>query len=430
MTNDRFLFNLHSNYKKTSMPSISKRGVDMPASPIRKLVPYADKAKARGVHIYHLNIGQPDIDTPEVAIDAIKNIDRKILEYSHSAGLLEYRQKLTQYYKKFNIDVSSDDVMVTTGGSEAFLLTFFACFNPGDEVIIPEPFYANYNGFATVTGINIKPITSRFEDGFGLPPIEEFDKLITSKTKGIFICNPNNPTGYLYSEEELNKLKEIVLKNDLFLLSDEVYREFCYDDHPHISALTLEGLEDNVVLIDSVSKRYSECGIRIGTLVSKNKQVIAAAMKIAQARLSPPLLGQIVACASLDASQDYTDTVYNEYFNRRNTLVEGLNKIPGVKSLVPKGAFYTMAKLPVEDADDFCQWILSEFSYENETVMMAPGSGFYSSRYLGKDEVRIAYVLSEEKLKRALLILEKALDAYPGRKKELSTLEKLPTAKV
>ncbi len=399
------------------MPSISKRGVDMPSSPIRKLVPIADAAKERGVKVYHLNIGQPDIRTPEVALDAIKNIDRKILEYSHSAGMPEYRNKLTKYYKRFDIDVDKEDIMVTTGGSEAFIFAFFCCFNPGDEIIIPEPFYANYSGFATATGINIKPITSRFEDEFALPPIEEFEKLITSKTKGIFICNPNNPTGYLYSERELNQLRDIVLKHDLYLLSDEVYREFCYDEYTHFSALKLEGLEDNVVLIDSVSKRYSECGIRIGTLVSKNKEVIESAMKFAQARLSPPLLGQIAACASLDAAHEYTDFVYNEYLNRRNVLVEGLNKIPGVHSLVPKGAFYTMTKLPVEDSDDFCQWILSDFEYENQTVMMAPGSGFYSSRYLGKDEVRIAYVLNEEDLKKALVVIEKALEAYPRKKK-------------
>ncbi len=399
------------------MPSISKRGIDMPPSPIRKLVPYSEAAKAKGIKVYHLNIGQPDIYTPKVAIDAIKNIDRKILEYSHSAGIPEYRKKLTSYYKRFDIDVSEDEIMVTTGGSEAFTFAFFCCFNPGDEIIIPEPFYANYSGFATATGINIKPISSKFEEEFALPPIEEFEKLITSKTKGIFICNPNNPTGYLYSEAELNNLRDIVLQHDLYLLSDEVYREFCYDDYNHISALKLKGLEENVVLIDSVSKRYSECGIRIGALVSRNKQVIDSAMKFAQARLSPPLLGQIAACASLDAAPEYAETVYNEYLKRRNVLVEGLNKIPGVKSLLPKGAFYSMVKLPVEDSDDFCQWILSDFEYNNQTIMMAPGSGFYSSKYLGKDEVRIAYVLNTDDLKKSLVVLEKALEAYPGKKK-------------
>ncbi len=399
------------------MPSVSKRGVDMPQSPIRKLVPISEKAKERGIKVYHLNIGQPDIHTPQEAFDAVKNFDEKVAAYTHSAGTPEYRSKLTQYYKRFGIDVSVDDIMVTTGGSEAFMFAFFCCFNPGDEIIIPEPFYANYSGFATATGINIKPISSKFEDGFALPPIEEFEKLITSKTKGIFICNPNNPTGYLYSKKELDQLRDIVLKNDLYLLSDEVYREFCYDDYEHFSALRLEGLEDHVVLIDSVSKRYSECGIRIGSLVSKNKEVIKSAMKFAQARLSPPLFGQMAACASLDASFEYSDYVYKEYLQRRNILVEGLNKIPGVKSLVPKGAFYTMTKLPIEDSDHFCEWILGEFSYENQTVMMAPGSGFYSSRYLGKDEVRIAYVLNQDDLKKALVVIEKALEAYPGRKK-------------
>ncbi len=396
------------------MPSVSKRGVDMPQSPIRKLVPIAEKAKEKGVKVYHLNIGQPDIHTPQEALDAVKNFDEKVAAYTHSAGTPEYRQKLTEYYKRFNIDVNVDDIMVTTGGSEAFMFAFFCCFNPGDEIIIPEPFYANYSGFATATGINIKPISSKFEDGFALPPIEEFEKLITSKTKGIFICNPNNPTGYLYSKHELDQLRDIVLKNDLYLLSDEVYREFCYDDYEHFSALRLEGLEEHVVLIDSVSKRYSECGIRIGALVSKNKEVINSAMKFAQARLSPPLFGQMAACASLDASIDYSEYVYKEYLQRRNILVEGLNKIPGVRSLVPKGAFYTMTKLPIDDCDRFCEWILGEFSYEGQTVMMAPGSGFYSSRYLGKDEVRLAYVLNQEDLKKALIVIEKALEAYPG----------------
>ncbi len=416
MTYNSFYLFLHPIKNFLRMPSISKRGVDMPASPIRKLVPIADDAKARGIKVYHLNIGQPDIHTPEIAIEAIRKTERKILEYSHSAGIPEYRKKLVHYYKRFDIDVDKEDIMVTTGGSEAFIFAFFCCFNPGDEIIIPEPFYANYSGFANAMGINIKPITSKFEDGFALPAIEEFEKLITSKTKGIFICNPNNPTGYLYSKDELEQLRTIVLKNDLYLLSDEVYREFCYDDHKHMSALQLEGLEDNVILIDSVSKRYSECGIRIGALVSRNKQVIESAMKYAQARLSPPLLGQIAACASLDASNEYAEMVYKEYLGRRNVLVEGLNKIPGVKSLLPKGAFYTMAKLPVEDSDHFCQWILRDFQYENQTVMMAPGSGFYSSRYLGKDEVRLAYVLNEEDLKKALIVIEKALEAYPGKK--------------
>ncbi|WP_066631546.1 pyridoxal phosphate-dependent aminotransferase [Labilibacter marinus] len=398
------------------MPSISKRGYDMPSSPIRKLVPFADAAKEKGTEVFYLNIGQPDINTPVEAIQAIKNIDREVLEYTHSAGLPEYREKLTKYYGRFDIDVDKEDILVTTGGSEAFIFAFFCCFNPGDEIIIPEPFYANYSSFGEAMGINIKPITSKYCDDYSLPPIKEFQKLITAKTKGIFICNPNNPTGYLYSEDELETLRSIVLENDLFLLSDEVYREFCYDGYEHFSALNLKGLEENVVLIDSVSKRYSECGIRIGALVSKNKTVIASAMKFAQARLSPPLLGQIAACASLDAAPDYTQGVYDEYIERRNVLVEGLNKIPGVKSLLPKGAFYTMAKLPVKDSDDFCEWILRDFEYEGQTVMMAPGSGFYFSRYLGKDEVRIAYVLNVEDLKKALVVLEKALEVYPGRK--------------
>ncbi len=399
------------------MPSISKRGNEMPSSPIRKLVPFSEAAKKRGVKVYHLNIGQPDIKTPQVAIDAIKNIDREVLEYSDSAGIPEYREKLTHYYKQQNINVKKEDILVTTGGSEAFIFAFFCCFNPGDEIIIPEPFYANYSSFANAMGIVIKPISSKFEDDFSLPPIAEFEKLITPITKGIFICNPNNPTGYLYSEEELKQLSDIVLKYNLFLLSDEVYREFCYDGNNHFSALNLEGLEENVILIDSVSKRYSECGIRIGSLVSRNKEILKVTTKFAQARLSPPLLGQIAACASLDVAPEYSKGVYDEYLNRRNVLVEGLNKIPGVKSLTPKGAFYTMTKLPVENSDDFCQWILSDFEYEGQTVMMAPGSGFYSTPNLGNDEVRIAYVLNEEELNKALLVIEKALEVYPGRKK-------------
>lgn len=399
------------------MPTVSKRGLDMPQSPIRRLAPNAEKAKEKGVEVFQLNIGQPDIHTPKEALDAVRNFDKKVAAYTHSAGIPEYRKKLAKYYNGYDINVDYEDIMVTTGGSEAFMFAFFCCFNPGDEIIIPEPFYANYNGVATAAGINIKPITSNFEDGFALPPIEEFEKLITYKTKGIFICNPNNPTGYLYSKEELNKLREIVLKHDLYLLSDEVYREFCYDGCKHFSALQLEDMEENVILIDSVSKRYSECGIRIGALVSKNKEVMHAALKFAQARLSPPLFGQIAACASLDAPIEYEESVHKEYLQRRDMLVEGLNKIPGVRSLVPKGAFYTMTKLPVEDSDHFCEWILGEFSYNNQTVMMAPGSGFYSSRYLGKDEVRLAYVLNQDDLKKALIVLEKALEAYPGKKK-------------
>lgn len=396
------------------MPSISRRSSEMPLSPIRKLVPLSDAAEARGIKIYHLNIGQPDILTPQVAIDAIKNIDRTVLEYTNSAGTPEYRQKLTEYYKRFGIELDKSEILVTTGGSEAFNFAFLCCFSYGEEVIIPEPFYANYSSFANAVGIKIKPISSSFEDGFSLPSIKEFEKLITPNTKGIFICNPNNPTGYLYTEEELNELRDLVLKHDLFLLSDEVYREFCYDDNKHFSALNLKGIEDNVVLIDSVSKRYSECGLRIGALISRNKQVINSAIKFAQARLSPPLIGQIAACASIDAGPEYAEAVYKEYIQRRNVLVEGLNKIPGVKSLLPKGAFYTMVKLPVKDSEDFCSWILRDFEYEGQTVMMAPGAGFYNSPDRGHDEVRLAYVLNIEDLKKALVVLEKALEVYPG----------------
>ncbi|TAJ12815.1 pyridoxal phosphate-dependent aminotransferase [Marinilabiliaceae bacterium JC017] len=397
------------------MPTISERGQNMPSSPIRKLVPYAEEAKARGVKVYHLNIGQPDIKTPEVAMDAIRNVDMKVVEYSHSAGIESYRKKLAKYYQNLDIQVDHNDLLVTAGGSEAITFAFMSCLNPGDEVIIPEPFYANYNGFAVSAGIVVKPITSCIENGFALPAIEEFEKLITNKTKAIVICNPNNPTGYLYSEEELNQLKEIVIKHDLYLFSDEVYREFCYDGHKHFSAMHLKGIENNVVMFDSVSKRYSECGVRIGTLVTKNKQIIATAMKFAQARLSPPAFGQIAAEASLDTPSSYFDEVYNEYIDRRNFLVEGLNKIEGVYSPMPKGAFYTVARLPIDDSDKFCKWVLSEFSYNNQTVMMAPASGFYSTPGQGKNEVRIAYVLKKEDLATALETLEKALEAYPGR---------------
>jgi len=397
------------------MPTISERGQKMPASPIRKLVPYAEEAKKRGVKVYHLNIGQPDIKTPEVALEAIKNTDLKVIEYSHSAGIESYRKKLAGYYRNIGIDVDHTELLVTTGGSEAITFAFMACLNPGDEVIIPEPFYANYNGFATAGSITVKPIESFIEDSFALPPIKKFEELITDKTKGIVICNPNNPTGYLYSEKELNSLKELVQKYDLYLFSDEVYREFCYDGHEHFSAMHLQGIENNVIMFDSVSKRYSECGVRIGTLVSKNKEVISTALKFAQARLSPPTFGQIIAEASLDTPKSYFDEVQHEYIDRRNFLVEGLNKIPGVFTPTPKGAFYTVAKLPVDDSDKFCQWILSDFSHKNQTVMMAPASGFYSTPGRGKNEVRIAYVLKKEDLANALEVLEKALEAYPGR---------------
>ena len=397
------------------MPTISNRGLSMPASPIRKLVPYAEKAKQKGVSVYYLNIGQPDIKTPEVALDAIKNIDLKVIAYSHSAGIESYRHKLVNYYRNLNIDITHEDLIVTTGGSEAIIFAFMSCLNPGDEVIIPEPFYANYNGFAIEAGVVVKPIESFIEDSFALPPIEHFEHLITEKTRGIVICNPNNPTGYLYSEDEFNRLKELVLKHDLYLFSDEVYREFCYDDKEHFSAMYLKGIEDNVIMVDSVSKRYSECGLRIGALVTKNKEVISTALKFAQARLSPPTLGQLMAEASLGTPPSYFEEVHKEYTERRNFLVEGLNKIPGVYSPMPKGAFYTVAKLPVDDSDKFCQWILSDFEYENHTVMMAPATGFYSTPGKGKNEVRIAYVLKKEDLAKALTILEKALEEYPGR---------------
>jgi aspartate aminotransferase len=387
----------------------------MPASPIRKLVPYAEGAKAKGVKVYHLNIGQPDIKTPEVAIQAIRNTDLKVVEYSHSAGIESYRRKLAAFYQNIGIQVDHTEMLVTTGGSEAIIFAFLSCLNPGEEVIIPEPFYANYNGFAVLAGVVVKPIVSRIEDGFALPPIEEFEKLITPKTRGIVICNPNNPTGYLYSEDELNRLSALVKKHDLYLFSDEVYREFCYDGHQHFSAMNLKGIENNVIMFDSVSKRYSECGIRIGTMLTKNKEVINTALKFAQARLSPPTFGQIAAEASLDTPPEYFKEVYQEYIERRNFLVEGLNRIPGVYTPTPKGAFYTVAKLPIDDSDKFCQWILSEFQYEGQTVMMAPATGFYSTKGMGMNEVRLAYVLKKEDLAKALVVLEKALEAYPGR---------------
>jgi len=365
--------------------------------------------------VYHLNIGQPDIKTPEVALDAIRNIDLKVVEYSHSAGIESYRKKLAKMYQNIDINVDENEILVTAGGSEAITFAFLTCLNPGDEVIIPEPFYANYNGFAVSAGVVVKPIRSSIEDGFALPAIEEFEKMITPKTKAIVICNPNNPTGYLYSQEEMDQLKQIVLKHELYLFSDEVYREFCYDGESHISAMHLKGIENNVVMFDSVSKRYSECGVRIGAMVTKNASIINTAMKFAQARLSPPGFGQIAAEASLDTPKEYFDEVYAEYIDRRNFLVEGLNKIPGVFTPMPKGAFYTVAKLPVDDSDKFCQWILSEFDHKGQTVMMAPASGFYSTPGSGKDEVRLAYVLKKEDLANALETLEAALKAYPGR---------------
>jgi aspartate aminotransferase len=397
------------------MPEVSKRGVRMPESPIRKLVPFADKAKAEGKKVYHLNIGQPDLPTPKVALDAIQNITRSILEYSPSEGIRSYREKLVKYYAKFKIDLSADDIIITAGGSEAVTYAFLACLDPGDEIIVPEPSYANYTAFAIVAGAIVKSIPSKIEEGFALPPVEKFEKLITSKTKGIMICNPNNPTGYLYTQNELNKIRDLVKKYDLFLFSDEVYREFCYTGAPYISAFHLEGIENNVVLIDSVSKRYSECGLRIGALITKNKTVRHSVIKFCQARLSPPLIGQIAAEASLDASDEYMLDIYNEYVERRNFLIDGLNRINGVYSPIPMGAFYTVARLPVDDSDKFCEWLLSDFSYENQTIFMAPASGFYTTPGLGKNEVRIAYVLNKKDLGKSLKILEEALKVYPGR---------------
>ena len=389
----------------------------MPSSPIRKLTPLANDAKARGIKVYHLNIGQPDLPTPQKALDVMKSIERNILEYSPSQGFLSLRQKLAQYYSKYNIDLVPDDIIVTTGGSEAVLFAFLSCLNPGDEIIVPEPAYANYMAFAVSAGAVIKSVPSSIETGFALPEVEEFEKLISERTKAILICNPNNPTGYLYSRAEMNQIRDIVKKHDLYLFSDEVYREFIYTGSPYISACHLDGIEQNVVLIDSVSKRYSECGIRIGALVTKNEEVRKAVMKFCQARLSPPLIGQIIAEASIEDTQEYSAEVYDEYVARRKCLVDGLNRIPGVYSPIPMGAFYTVAKLPVDNAEDFCAWCLSDFDYEGETVMLAPASGFYSTPGLGKDEVRIAYVLNLDDLRRALVVLEKALEKYNSLKK-------------
>lgn len=399
------------------MPSISNKAVAMPASPIRRLVPYAEAAKKQGRTVYHLNIGQPDIETPANVLEKMKNLDLKVVEYSHSAGFQSYREGLAKYYKKaVGIDLDpTNEIMITTGGSEALVFAFQTCLEPGDELIIPEPFYANYNGFAITSNIKVVPVTAKIEDGFALPPIEEFRKKITPRTKGILICNPGNPTGYLYSKEELETLKDIVLENDLFLFADEVYREFCYDGAIHTSALTLEGIENNVILVDSVSKRYSMCGARVGALISKNKEVMASALKFGQARLSPPTFGQIAGEEALNTPQSYFDDVVEEYVERRDILVDGLNKIEGVICPKPQGAFYAIAKLPIDDADKFCQWLLEDFEFENQTVMMAPATGFYSTPGLGKQEVRLAYVLNKEALKSSVKCLEEALKVYPGR---------------
>ena len=397
------------------MPDISQRGCLMPESPIRKLVPYAEEAKKKGVKVYHLNIGQPDIETPEIALKAVHNSPIKVVEYSHSAGIPSYRKKLVSYYKKCGIEINEDQIIVTNGGSEGILFAFMTCLNPGDEVIIPEPFYANYNGFAVTSGVVVKPVVSNIENGFALPPVAEFEKLITPKTKAIMVCNPNNPTGYLYSENELKELKNLILKYDLYLFSDEVYREFCYDGAQHFSVMNLEGLENNVVLLDSVSKRYSACGARIGTFITRNKDVYNTAMKFAQARLSPPTFGQILSEAAIDTPQSYFDAVITEYIARRNIVVESINKMPGCFCPNPKGAFYAVARLPIDDSDKFCQWLLESFEFEKQTVMLAPATGFYSTCGLGKNEIRISYVLKLSDLAAAMKCLEEALKVYPGR---------------
>ena len=399
------------------MPNISNKGFNMPESPIRKLVPFAENAKRKGKKVYHLNIGQPDIQTPSVALEAIKNFDDNVVEYSHSAGFESYRKGLASYYQSLDIDVSYNDLMVTTGGSEALLFALNSCLDAGDEIIIPEPFYANYNGFSISAGITVKPISTSIDNGFALPPIEDFVKLITPKTKAILICNPGNPTGYLYSQKELELLRDVVKKYNLFLFADEVYREFCYDGNSHCSVLSLDGLEKHAVVIDSTSKRYSMCGIRVGCIVSKNPEVINTALKFAQARLSPPTFGQVAGEAALSTPKSYFEDVINEYVARRDLLVDGLNKIDGVICPKPKGAFYAIAQLPVDNAEKFAQWLLEEFDYQNETLMVAPAAGFYSTEGEGNNQVRIAYVLNQDSLKRAIKCLEEALILYPGLKK-------------
>lgn len=397
------------------MPKVSHKADNMPSSPIRKLVPFAEKAKKEGRKIYHLNIGQPDIETPEVMLSAIRNSEIRVIEYSHSAGIESYRRKLATYYQKFNMPVNMEDIIITTGGSEAIEIAMMTCFNPGDEIIIPEPFYANYNGFSCAADLVIKPIRSYIESGFALPPVAEFEKMISPKTRGIMICNPGNPTGYLYSKDELNALRDLVKKYDLFLLSDEVYREFCYDGKSYTSVMHLDGIENNVVLLDSISKRYSACGARIGAMISKNKEVMTAALKFAQARLSPPTYGQIGAEAALETPQSYFDAVTKEYTARRNFVVEAINKMEGAFVPKPSGAFYCIARLPIDNADTFCQWLLESFNHNGQTVMLAPATGFYSTPGAGMDEVRIAYVLNLDSLKNAMECLDAALKVYPGR---------------
>jgi aspartate aminotransferase len=398
------------------MPSISLKGRTMPASPIRKLVPFSEEAKKRGIKVYHLNIGQPDIETPENVLNKIRNFDLKVIEYSHSAGMISYRKKLVEYYKRFGIEVSPEEMIVTTGGSEAILFALNSCLDPGDEIIIPEPFYANYNGFSITSGVNVKPIDSTIETGFALPPIEAFEHAITERTRAIMICNPNNPTGYLYSKEELESLSKIVKKHDLFLFSDEVYREFVYGDSVHHSVMNLEGIDQNVILLDSISKRYSACGARIGVLISKNRDVISTALKFAQARLSPPTFGQIVGEEAINTPDSYFIEVLKEYHDRRSIVVDSINKMDGCFCPNPGGAFYAVAKLPIDDSDRFCQWLLEDFNCHGETVMLAPATGFYSTKGRGVDEVRISYVLNTNDLRSAMNCLSEALKVYPGRK--------------
>ncbi len=398
------------------MPQISTKGRIMPPSPIRKLAPLADLAKSKGIKVYHLNIGQPDIPTPQIGMEAVRHNDLTVVEYSHSMGIESLRRRLAQYYREKGIDVDHNQIMITNGGSEAISMTMMACLNHYEDVIVPEPFYANYYGFSTVAGVGLKPLKSVIENDFALPPVEELEQMINAATRAIMICNPNNPTGYLYSRAELEKLAEIAVKHDLFLISDEVYREFCYDGNKHYSIMEISGLEKHAVLIDSMSKRFSACGIRIGALVTRNKELMDTVLKFAQARLSPPTFGQILAEAALDSPQEYYKAVYDEYIERRNTLVNGLNRIPGIYSPMPKGAFYTMARLPVDDSDKFAQWLLSEFQYNNQTVMVAPGSGFYSTPGLGKNEVRLAYVINKADIEHAVECLAVALEQYPGRK--------------
>ena len=401
------------------MPLLSERSQAMPQSPIRKLAPLAAQAKEKGIHVYHLNIGQPDLPTPATALDAIRNIDRTILEYSPSQGFLSYREKLVDFYARYNIHVTADDIIITTGGSEAVLFAFMSTLNPGDEVLITDPFYANYLAFAISCGAVIKTISTTIDEGFCLPKVDKFEEMITDRTRAIMICNPNNPTGYLYTRREMNQIRDLVKKHDLYLISDEVYRDFIYTSSPYISAFHLEGIEENVILIDSVSKRYSECGIRTGALVTKNKEVRKSVMKFCQARLSPPLIGQIAGEASLEADENYMQDAYEEYLERRKFLIDRINRISGVYSPIPMGAFYTVAQLPVDDSEKFCAWCLSDFSYEGQTVMLAPASGFYMHPEMGRNEVRIAYVLCKQELAKAILVLEKALEAYPGRTEPL-----------